>query len=185
MGEAIAIIHRAGIEIIGSFVLGLDGDDLGVFKRTVDFAEKHKLMAAQFAVLTPFPGTAIREQLKLEGRILDQDWAHYTMSSVVFRPKQMTAAQLAEGQAIAHRRFHSIPSILKRSLTLRRGLTPRLLVNLSYRGVIRGTGVSKATRMVWEHLRPTPHLSAASLVAAANTDDPHKQPVSPRGKISS
>jgi len=176
MGEAIARIHRAGIEIIGSFVLGLDGDDLGVFKRTVDFAEKHKLMAAQFAALTPFPGTAIREQLEREGRIEDHDWGHYTMSSVVFRPKHMTAAQLAEGQASTHRRFHSLPSILKRSFTLRRGLIPRLLVNLSYRGVVRGTGVSKATRMVWEHLRPTTLLSVASRVAVANTDDTRKQP---------
>ncbi len=155
MDEAVDRIHRARIEIIGSFVLGLDGDDLGVFKRTVDFAERHKLAVAQFAVLTPFPGTAIREQLLVEGRVEDNDWTHYTMSKVVYRPKQMTAGQLAEGQSIAQNRFYSIPSIMKRCLTLRKGLIARLLANLSYRGVIRGTGVSKATCLVWRDRLPT------------------------------
>jgi len=150
MGEAIQKIHRAGIEIIASFVLGLDGDDLGVFKRTADFAEKHKLMAAQFAVLTPFPGTAIRTQLEHEGRLLDHDWTHYTMSKVVFRPKKMTAAELHEGQVGTYKRFYSIPSIVKRGMALRGKLIARLVVNLSYRGVNRGTGVSKALRTLRE-----------------------------------
>lgn len=154
MGEAIGRIHKAGIEIIGSFVLGLDGDDLGVFRRTVDFAEKHKMMAAQFAVLTPFPGTAIRGQLEQEGRILDRDWTEYTMSNVVFRPNQMTVRELRDGQVSAYGRFYSIPSILKRSLALRGKLIPRLVVNLSYRGVNRGTGVCKAIGMLWERYRP-------------------------------
>jgi len=39
MSEAIATIHKAGIEIVGSFVLGLDQDDTDVFARTAAFAE--------------------------------------------------------------------------------------------------------------------------------------------------
>ena len=163
-------------------MLGLDGDDLGVFKRTVDFAERHKLAAAQFAVLTPFPGTAIRRQLQEEGRVEDHDWTHYTMSNVVFRPKQMTVAQLAEGQSIAYNRFYSIPSIVKRSLTLRKGLIARLLANLSYRGVIRGTGVSKATRIVWERRRPTGPLGPESHAVVTSTDDLSEEPVLPDGR---
>lgn len=141
MSAAIKTIHCAGIEIIGSFVLGLDGDDPGVFARTVEFAERHKLVAAQFAVLTPFPGTAIREQLEREGRILDHDWSHYTMSNVVFRPRHMTDLELRQGQRYAYGRFYSIPSILRRSFTVRRKFLGRLLVNFSYRGIGRGTGL--------------------------------------------
>ncbi len=141
MVAAINTIHKAGIEIIGSFVLGLDGDDRGVFARTVEFAQRHKLVAAQFAVLTPFPGTAMRKQLEAERRITDHDWLHYTMSNVVFRPRHMTDLELRAGQQYAYRRFYSIPSILKRSWTVRRRFVPRLLVNLSYRGIHRGTGI--------------------------------------------
>jgi radical SAM superfamily enzyme YgiQ (UPF0313 family) len=153
MGAAIRTIHKAGIEIIGSFVLGLDADDRGVFARTVEFAERHKLVAAQFAVLTPFPGTAMRRQLEREGRIADQDWSHYTMSNVVFRPRHMTALELHQGQAYAYGRFYSIPSILKRSFTVRGKFLARLLVNLSYRGIGRGKGLHD--RLPAQH-RPKP-----------------------------
>jgi radical SAM superfamily enzyme YgiQ (UPF0313 family) len=141
MGAAIRTIHKAGIEIIGSFVLGLEADDRGVFARTVAFAQRHKLVAAQFAVLTPFPGTVVHQQLVREGRIVDHDWSHYTMSNVVFRPRHMTDLELRQGQSYAYRRFYSLPSILTRSLALRRRLLTRLLVNLSYRRINRGKGL--------------------------------------------
>jgi radical SAM superfamily enzyme YgiQ (UPF0313 family) len=143
MAEAISNIHRSGIEIVGSFVLGLDGDDPGVFVRTVEFAQRQRLIAAQFSVLTPFPGTEVHQQLEREGRIVDRDWSHYTMSNVVFRPRHMTAPQLRQGQTYAYRRFYSIPSIVSRSLVLRRKWFARLLVNLSYRHIHRGRGICK------------------------------------------
>ena len=153
MGEAIDRIHKAGIEIVGSFVLGLDADDVGVFQRTAEFAEKHHLMAAQFAALTPLPGTVIREQLMQEGRIFDSDWAHYTMRSVVFEPKRMTAAQLAQGQIDVRMRFYSIPSILKRCVDLRGNTLRRIVVNLGYRGSVHGKAVSKVTGLFWRRTK--------------------------------
>jgi radical SAM superfamily enzyme YgiQ (UPF0313 family) len=127
MSAAITTIHRAGLEIIGSFVLGLDGDDPSTFARTAAFAERHKLAAAQFSVLTPFPGTAMREQLEQEGRILDHDWSRYTMSHVAFRPRHMTDQELHRGQRYVYGRFYSIPSILKRCCTTRGKFLTRLL----------------------------------------------------------
>ena len=138
MSEAIRKIHSAGIEIIGSFVLGLDGDNKDVFKRTAEFAKSHKLVAAQFSVLTPFPGTVVRRQMEQEGRIADHDWSHYTMSNVVFRPRNMTGEELLRGQKATYRDFYSIQSIFKRALTMRRKLVLRLLVNMSYRFIGRG-----------------------------------------------
>lgn len=144
MSEAIRTIHKSGIEIIGSFVLGLDGDDTSVFARTAAFARKHKLVAAQFSALTPFPGTVVNRQLEAEGRIEDRDWSHYTMSNVVFRPSQMTSAQLAAGQKETYRRFYSLPSILSRALTGRASLVPRLLVNFSYRRLHAGKALCRS-----------------------------------------
>jgi radical SAM superfamily enzyme YgiQ (UPF0313 family) len=143
MARAIAAIHRAGIEIIGSFVLGLDGDDKSVFAKTVKFAQQQKLAAAQFAVLTPFPGTVIRQQLELEGRILDHDWSHYTMNRVVFQPKNMTPEELHQGRQWTYRTFYSLPSILARSLTLRGKIPLKLLVNRSYRAIGYKKGLTK------------------------------------------
>jgi len=145
MDEAITRIHRAGLEIIGSFVLGLDGDALGTAERTVAFAERHKLAAAQFAVLTPFPGTAMREQLLAEGRVLENGWADYTMSNVVFRPRLMTPRQLKLEQAYAYDRFYSGLSIIRRCLSWRRLMSGNsalaIMVNRSYRRLHRNKQV--------------------------------------------
>ncbi|MCX6811112.1 MAG: radical SAM protein, partial [Candidatus Berkelbacteria bacterium] len=142
MAAAIATIHRAGIEVIGSFVLGLDGDDKSVFAKTVKFARRQKLCAAQFAVLTPFPGTVIHQQLESEGRIRDHDWSHYTMSDVVFQPKNMTPEELHQGRQWTYRTFYSLPSILARSLTLRGNIPLKLLVNRSYRAIGYNKGLA-------------------------------------------
>jgi hypothetical protein len=104
----------------------------------------------------------MREQLEEEGRILDSDWAHYTMSNVLFQPKQMTAAQLTVGQIDTYRRFYSIPSILKRCLDLRGRTLRRLVVNLGYRGIIRGNGVSRATGVLWRRPHSGKHIPASS-----------------------
>ena len=138
IGQAINKIHKAGIEIIGSFVLGLDGDDKDVFKRTAEFAKAHKLVAAQFSVLTPYPGTVMRQQLEQEGRISGQDWSRYTMSNVVFTPRHMTAQELQDGQKATYRSFYSVQSIIKRNLNLRKRFLLRVLVNVSYRLIGRG-----------------------------------------------
>jgi len=160
--EAIATVHRHGIDIIGSFVFGLDPDQTSVFRETVTFAERVKLAAAQFAVLTPFPGTPIHEQLRQEGRITNPDWSQYTMGHVVFRPRNMTAAQLGEGRVWAYRRFYSRQSIVRRTLVTRGGfrrLALRAVVNVSYRHLHRGKGIT--TRIPGERMRapvtrPTP-----------------------------
>lgn len=142
MRAAIRAIHENGIEIVGSFVLGLDGDYPDVFRKTVRFAQKAKIVAAQFAVLTPFPGTRIRDQLAEEGRILTNDWSRYTMSNVVFQPLHMTPRELERGQKWVYGAFYSYLSIIRRNLAWRRdNLMLRLLVNLSYRGIHRKRGV--------------------------------------------
>ena len=144
MSAAIQAIQKAGIAVIGSFVLGLDEDGPDVFARTLEFAMQNRLAVAQFSVLTPFPGTRMYDQLKSEGRIFDSDWSHYTMSKVVYHPLHMSPEQLEAGQAWVYRQFYSFPSILKRCFTARPRLGLRLLVNLAYRGVRGGGGLPSA-----------------------------------------
>jgi len=144
MASAIGKIHAAGIEIVGSFVLGLDGDSLTVFAETVQFAKQAGLVAVQFSVPTPYPGTAMYEQLKSEGRIIDFDWSHFTMSRVVFKPMQMTPEQLQQGRDGAYGNFYSLPSVIRRVFLVGRGnVWRKLLVNMSYRNIGRKRGLMR------------------------------------------
>ena len=132
--EAIRKIHGAGINIVGSFVFGLDEDDTSVFKTTFDFLMETNMAAAQFHILTPLPGTVTYGILEKEGRIIDRDWAKYHTGEVVFQPKGMTAEQLQNGYYWIFRNIYSIKNILKRNFRRNlKGLTYRVAANLSYR----------------------------------------------------
>ncbi|TDA67221.1 MAG: B12-binding domain-containing radical SAM protein [Clostridia bacterium] len=112
--EAITTIHRHGLSVEGAFVFGFDEDDEAVFERTVDFARRNKMEAAQFAILTPYPGTPLYTEMEQQGRIIDDNWAHYDVSHVVFEPRGMSAKTLQEGRNWAWKEFYSLSSIASR-----------------------------------------------------------------------
>lgn len=116
--QTIRRIHDSGIMINSSFVFGFDGDDLDVFKRTLDFAITNKLETASTHILTPLPGTPLFAQLEKEGRLLHRDWSRYDINNAVFQPKLMTPEQLVQGYAWFAREFQKYGSILQRSAGL-------------------------------------------------------------------
>jgi radical SAM superfamily enzyme YgiQ (UPF0313 family) len=95
--ESIQAIQRAGIGLIGTFIVGFDNDDAGVFDALADFIIGNHLAGAQISALTPFPNTRVAERLAGEGRILDTPWENYTLYDVNIRPKRMSPQELEAG----------------------------------------------------------------------------------------
>ena len=114
--EKIKKLHSHQIGLIGCFVLGFDGDDKTVFEKTVNFIQRNNIDCPQLTVLTPYPGTALREQLESEGRILHSRWEKYDVGNVVFRPKQMSPEELQAGFNWACEQVYSPVAIIKRGL---------------------------------------------------------------------
>ena len=112
--EAIKKLHHHGIAINGCFVFGLDGDDSGIFERTLEFVERAAIDLPRFAIATPFPGTPLHRQLAAENRLLTEDWRFYGGQNVVFRPRQLGVDELQEGTRWAWRQAYSLPSIVRR-----------------------------------------------------------------------
>ncbi len=128
-----------GIGILGSFVLGLDGDGPGVFDAVLGFCEEARLEAAIFPILTPYPGTKVRARLEAEGRILSSDWRDYDMEHVTFLPKGMSVRELEEGYDRLSRRFYSFGSMWRRLARLHRSLQVFVPMNLGFRSALRRT----------------------------------------------
>lgn len=95
--EYIKIIQSYGIGIFGAFIIGFDHDDADVFKNIQDFIIENNLIGAQVTILTPFPGSRLRDRMKEEGRILHNNWDFYTGWDVVFKPNKMTSTELQKG----------------------------------------------------------------------------------------
>jgi radical SAM superfamily enzyme YgiQ (UPF0313 family) len=103
---AVRRLHDAGVMINGSFVFGMDGDDLSVFHRTVEWAIEQGIETATFHILTPYPGTALYTRMAAQGRLTTSDWDLYDTRHAVFRPAQMSAEVLEEGYWRAYRDFY-------------------------------------------------------------------------------
>lgn len=111
--EAIKRLQDYGIMINASFVFGMDGDDLTVFDRTVDWAVEQGLETATFHILTPYPGTALHKRMVDENRIISHDTELYDTRHAVFQPARMTPEQLEAGYHRAYTNFYRWESILK------------------------------------------------------------------------
>jgi radical SAM superfamily enzyme YgiQ (UPF0313 family) len=131
------IFRDHGIGILGSFVLGYDGDTPAVFEELLRFAEEARLEAAIFPILTPYPGTEVRRRLEAEGRIVSNAWEDYDMEHVTFRPKGMTADELQKGYDWLNRSFYSFGSMYRRIWKLHRSVQVFAPMNLGFRSAIR------------------------------------------------
>jgi radical SAM superfamily enzyme YgiQ (UPF0313 family) len=131
--EAIKKIHEAGINILGSFIVGLDEDDTTVFEKTFDFIMENNIDAAQFHILTPFPGTRLYQTMETDGRIIDRDWSKYHTGEVIFRPQNMTIDELQKGYWWIFRKTYALRNIIKRSIRSPKNIVFRIAMNYSYR----------------------------------------------------
>jgi radical SAM superfamily enzyme YgiQ (UPF0313 family) len=138
--EDAKVFRDHGIGILGSFVLGYDGDTPEVFDRILRFGEDARLEAAIFPILTPYPGTKVRQRLEAEGRIFSSRWEDYDMEHVTFQPRGMTVEELEEGYRRLNRSFYSFPSMFRRIFKAHRSVQVFGPMNLGFRAAIRRTG---------------------------------------------
>jgi radical SAM superfamily enzyme YgiQ (UPF0313 family) len=131
-------IRRAGVGVIAGIIVGMDGDDVGVFERTLAFLQRTGIDAIQLNIMTPLPGTPLFAEMEAAGRVTDRDWSKYDFRHVVFRPANMTARELQDGADWLYNRFYRLDRIIIRAARtlLTAGLVPAVIslkLNLTYR----------------------------------------------------
>ncbi len=126
-------LHEKGIAIMGCFVFGLDGDDRGVFRRTIEFINEVNIDLPRFTVCTPYPGTAFYDRVRKEGRIIEKDWSLYDCQHVVFKPSHMEPEELQQGIFNAWKEAYKVVPTLTRLLSSRAFLGMMLLMTFTYR----------------------------------------------------
>ncbi len=112
--EAVKRIHDHGIGIMGTFIVGLDGDDETVFDQITDFVMQNRLDWALTFIMTPCPGTDSFLRLEKEGRILTRDWEKYDSLNAVYQPSLISSEELERGFRKAWKTVFSLPSIYRR-----------------------------------------------------------------------
>lgn len=120
--KAVQACRKAGIEVVGFFMLGVPGATRASMQRNIDFAQQLDLDFAKYTVFVPYPGTAAYNELLEKGEILaPDDWRRYTSyptrdTPPVYVPKGLDAETIIAYQRRAHRSFYLRPRMVYRQL---------------------------------------------------------------------
>ncbi|NWG02516.1 MAG: B12-binding domain-containing radical SAM protein [Syntrophaceae bacterium] len=85
MIQTVTMLKRNGLEIHAAYILGGLRETAKTIHETIRFAKRLDTNVAQFSILTPYPGTAIYEQVK--DRIFQwrSPWSFFDMQHLVFK----------------------------------------------------------------------------------------------------
>ena len=131
--DVVARLHERRIALQACFVFGFDGDEPDVFLKTARFAVEAGIDLPRFAIVTPFPGTTLYNDLQSESRILTNNWELYDGQHVVFQPARMSIDELQRGNEAAWKHAYSFRSIARRLRQTAAPLHVAALTNLGYR----------------------------------------------------
>jgi radical SAM superfamily enzyme YgiQ (UPF0313 family) len=131
--QVVERLHQHGIALQGCFVFGLDHDDPDVFLNTAEFAVQARIDLPRFAIVTPFPNTALYNRLESEGRILTKNWELYDGQHAVFRPAKLSVDELQQGTEAAWKYAYSFRSIARRIAHSPASWPVKMGTNLGYR----------------------------------------------------
>jgi hypothetical protein len=109
--RAVELSKAAGIAPFGSFILGLPGETRETMEETVSFAQRLGI-AHGFHLLSPFPGTRIRERASEYGiKILTDDWSLYDADHAVTETEALKAVEV---ESLAKNFFASLTAEIER-----------------------------------------------------------------------
>jgi radical SAM superfamily enzyme YgiQ (UPF0313 family) len=133
-------IQKHKILVMGSFIIGLDGDGPGIGKHIAKTARHYGVDNVNVLFMTPLPGTSLWNQMLAEKRItLDkfpEDWNYYTLNYPVAQYKQLSMFDSTNEMLSCDKTFYSRRQILRRLLGNLKGRRQPLIcaaINLSYR----------------------------------------------------
>lgn len=125
--DSIKRVHEAGINVMGAFVFGLDGDDASIFDRTLEFIDDTGIDFVVANIIQPYPGTGTFNDAVNGGDFLpwtacppgsdvamDYNWPLFDGAHVLVRPKGMTIDRLQEGYYYFLREAYSLTGIMRR-----------------------------------------------------------------------
>lgn len=127
-------IQRHGIDVSTEMVVGGEGDTLESIRATKDFIEENKISVPRFYILTPIPGTKFFDEMRAEGRLINNDIYSYDGTEAVHMPKNMTPQELTDAYWQLYESLFTLKSIFKRNI-LRREFMKEPFKYLFYTGV--------------------------------------------------
>ena len=121
--NAVAMVRRAGIKVIGFNMIGHPFETIETIKETINFNKKIKVDEFKTQFLIPFPGTEFYQNASRYG-ILDKDWKKMgVFKEPVFIPRGLTKKDLIKWNKRGFVSFYLQPRIILSYLLQLRSFT--------------------------------------------------------------
>jgi len=112
--QDLAAIRNKGIQVIALLMVGLDGDTVDTFQRSLEFLIHNKVSFLKLFTPCPYPGTKFYDDMQAAGRISVNDWGRYDYGSALIKPLHMNHDEMMAGFKYVYEGFYSVGAITKR-----------------------------------------------------------------------
>ncbi len=176
--ESVNNITKNGLTVLGSFIIGFDGEKPGMGKRIASFVKETNIPIIMFNKLQPIPNTKLWDRLKAEGRLIENkiggNFISSSMNYIPSRPESEIDREFTDAwdelytpsnfltrsynyylmmrptrDAMARKQGIEVPKEPKKPVSLRRTLLDlSQIIRLSWRQGI----VSSARMQFWRQL---------------------------------
>jgi radical SAM superfamily enzyme YgiQ (UPF0313 family) len=85
--ETVKTLQRAGLEVMGGFIVGFDSDPADIFQRQFEFIQRSGVATAMVGLLTALPETRLYRRLIQEGRLEAESSGNNTQAALNFHPR--------------------------------------------------------------------------------------------------
>jgi radical SAM superfamily enzyme YgiQ (UPF0313 family) len=120
---SVQTLQRAGLEVMGGFIVGFDSDKSDIFKRQFEFIQRSGVATAMVGLLTALPQTRLWNRLKSEGRLETESSGNNTDAALNFQPK-MNREFLQSGYRELMKRLYEPHNYYQRVRTFLKGHHP-------------------------------------------------------------
>ena len=114
--EMVAYCHKLGITVAAFYLIGLEGDTKESILETIRYAKRLNTLVAQFAIVTPYPGTRFFEKLEKEKMIFNRNWEEYDEYTPIFKHKNLKTEELLRLKEWAFVSYYFRPAYLARHM---------------------------------------------------------------------
>jgi len=170
--NAVRKIQHKGMQVMGGFILGLDGDDERMFGAQIQFIQDAGIPMAMVGLLGALPGTDLYHRMQAEGRLLEVPLGS-SATTLNFVP-QVDPGKLIEGYLRVINTVYdpSLENYFGRCLTLFKHLKPLPHVNPS----LSTQELYPALMMVRRRLSPGQLPAYGKFIAKVTKDHPSMLP---------
>lgn len=124
--ENVKSLQRAGLQVMGGFIVGFDSDTPSIFQRQIEFIQKSGIITAMVGLLQAPYGTRLYNRLKKEGRIIQEMTGDNTDGTTNIIPK-MDMELLKRGYQYILNQIYSPELFLERAKNFLREYNPSKL----------------------------------------------------------